>query len=1856
MSRSAFIALCVSVLILGGFALFSQNYRASVEQNANQAPVIASAAVPTDSPLDAPNIEASFVATAPSVQFRQPQQVWLADNQPTIYLAFDQPVDAASVVEALHVSPTTRLDLKWTANTLYLQPVSPLTAGSMYTFTLDSTVTNRNGVALETPYRWQHLVPHRLLNEGVTKLSHRREPFLLRFSTPLQDPTVAQALTISPTLPLTTAWNTQGDTLILTPAIAFLPAMTYTVQLPANLRDQQGVPLNYPKSVAFTTPPLVVNAYPHAQLGTASPFTPINVGVHPPIDRAATAASFQISPTVAGSVGWHENTLVFTPTRGYLDPETSYQVQVTPVLTDPMGLAATAGPATWHFTTNALTHWVDFGYGPKLQSMAATGPRVIHFQSPFQIYGNQPADLPPITMALYPIEQATLLAALTAAGPPAKLYPLVATDVLTVAARWPLTLPAGNNDFTTPVLAATLPATVTPGLYVLNLESPYINDQLLVALTDTTLVLKRSADELWAWVTDFTGQARADQPLQLYNSAGQLLAEGKSDATGRYGFTGLDPLTTTMAMNLMKGPQALLSAESLIVVAPTTPAQVGALATDRWPTAGTPYLPPETFQQPRRYTSHLYSDRPLYAPGQTVYFKGIVRRDEDAQLTLPPADTAVTVTLHDARNNLVNELALTTNALGTVNGEFQLAPGAMVGDYSLVLQVDGEETRQPFKVEEYHKPDYQVAVKLDAPVIRAGATVTVNVASHYLTGQPVVKGRVTLRQYLLSPNHGSNGLGSATPWLDTAQVQEGFTDATGHFTTTVVLGQEPFSFYGYTNSQGLAVAATVNDDSNQTVSNYAMLDYQSQVARLTLDPGPMPRAPGELFTFAVQATDPTGNPAAYQQLRLNVTPLVGDPLRTPGIIGFDLHTDEQGQLRVPFLTNNAGYYQLQLTTYDNKGVGTAPADGYLLVNDPTQPWVEAADGLLTLRTDQPRYQPGDVAQIEILSSFGQWALLTVERGTVRRSQVVALTPPRTPITLPITTTDAPNIFVTVHAWTPTQPKTDNWQSQPNYRLRTATAAVAVVPTSQTLTVTITADQASYQPRTPATFQVQVTAATGAPVAAELSLALVDEAIYQLSADLTPTLLDTFYGPRPHQVATYDALAPTRSFGGGRGGGGGEGFSRANPRRDFPDTAAWLPTVQTDAQGEATVTLTLPDTLTSWRLVAKAVTAATQVGEATLSVVTSQPVSVQPLLPPALTVGDETVLSARIHNYTAATQTLTVSVALSPTRLINALVLQGAAAQPVTLAPGTTQIIGWRAKAATAAEVQLLFSVTGAAGRDAVQVPLTLRPLAIPNLVSQVGQLTGTVTLPITLPTTLHELSSVEIQLNRSLAGSMLEGLAYLTGYPYGCVEQTMSRALPNAVVGRLFAQLGVNDRALQAQLPALIDASRQQLYGFQHNDGGWGWWYDDQSDAYQTAWVLFGLRTIREAGYLVDEGVIARGNGWLIEHFGPLDTRTKAFVLYALTGSPTLSAQSTATLAHWRLDLMEDSTQRAQLDSFSLAALALTFAQTGETDQANELLDLLLATAKDEGATLYWPIDGSDGVYNAKTMASSVRSTALALSALTQIRPDHESIPPIVRWLMAQRQGYGWGTTNETAFTLLALTDYLHSKDELTAATAYQVELNDQMIGTGTLMTSTTVATFTLDATQLTAGNSTLRITSPAGQPLYYRVNTRSYQAETALNRAGTIEVYREYIDPLTRYPITSTVAGQLVEVQITAKVTKPTSYVLIEDQLPGGLEALNERLNTGTYRTDMPDYMGAAPDHYNYTYKEVRRERVSFFVTAIDGEWRTDYLARVVTTGTFVALPTEVYPMYDATVWGRSASSHFAVQAADDPNNREQK
>ncbi|MCP4425761.1 MAG: hypothetical protein GY803_14800, partial [Chloroflexi bacterium] len=125
---------------------------------------------------------------------------------------------------------------------------------------------------------------------------------------------------------------------------------------------------------------------------------------------------------------------------------------------------------------------------------------------------------------------------------------------------------------------------------------------------------------------------------------------------------------------------------------------------------------------------------------------------------------------------------------------------------------------------------------------------------------------------------------------------------------------------------------------------------------------------------------------------------------------------------------------------------------------------------------------------------------------------------------------------------------------------------------------------------------------------------------------------------------------------------------------------------------------------------------------------------------------------------------------------------------------------------------------------------------------------------------------------------------------------------------------------------------------------------------------------------------------------------------------------------------------------------------------------------------------------------------------------------------------------------------------------------------------------------------------------------------------------------------------GQLVKVVLTVDMPAEASYMLVEDQLPGGLEALNESLNNtshvgSAYEREPETFFW---QEYGYNYKEVRANRVTFFITEMDkGSHTFTYLARATYSGSFAAMPAEAYAMYDLDTWGRSASSVLSVGVA---------
>jgi uncharacterized protein YfaS (alpha-2-macroglobulin family) len=373
-----------------------------------------------------------------------------------------------------------------------------------------------------------------------------------------------------------------------------------------------------------------------------------------------------------------------------------------------------------------------------------------------------------------------------------------------------------------------------------------------------------------------------------------------------------------------------------------------------------------------------------------------------------------------------------------------------------------------------------------------------------------------------------------------------------------------------------------------------------------------------------------------------------------------------------------------------------------------------------------------------------------------------------------------------------------------------------------------------------------------------------------------------------------------------------------------------------------------------------------------------------------------------------------------------------------------------------------------------------------------------------------------------------------------------------------------------------------------------------------------------------------------------MNAPTRVFALYAMTAA-----------GYGDLDqAFEQAAYLGELDRFSRATLALTFQELGEDAIARQMLDeVLREMVVDVEGLVYAPDTTSDGHYDRKFMSSRIRTTAMVLKALIAIEPDSDYREGMVEWLLGQRDRFGWGSTNETSFSLLALTDHIVSRKNAATDAEIGVYVGTRLVYSGTLSMNEPGLTVSVPVSDLSEGANEIRIESSTDSSLYYLVSSRMNLGQARIDASG-IPVSRVYLDPETMKPITRAEAGDLVIVRLTVNAAETGYYVMLEDFLPGGLEALNEGLNNTGHNADLAtgDYSYSYQDIFfydqlGYNNKELRSDRVIFFISELSKGARVfQYVARATVSGEFIALPAQLTAMYEPEFWGRSASAVFTV------------
>lgn len=1735
-----------------------------------------------------------------------------------ISISFDQEMETSQVEGIISFEPAISFKLSWkSARRLQIQLEQPFDFGQRYRLTVHRGLLAKNGALLDEDFTG----PYQQLPAQARVESITNREVTIAFNYSIDRQKTGLGFSVSPGLE--GKWRWISDKQAAFKSEAPIPAnQVYRIEYPGTAVDSNGFEFEPPALQFSGLPPMRLleqedgmqkSTYQEGYYYADIDLPEIQIQFGGTVVRPTAEKAFSISPAVPGVFRWETNPqgqdiLVYV-LDGLLSPGQQYTVQVDASVKDAQGKPVTVTSFQENFSVNEWAYLsTTFGQeGSNIQVVDVHGSRRI------QVAADEKAIFSAYRFDL--IDFANLYAKYYSSRRRQNIrnIPIPAQDK-PVAVWSGVSERKAENDYF-PTIETTLPIGMEPGLYILNMsEDGRLLDQLFVVVSRNTLVVKQSGREMQAWVTDNRGRPVPNAEIRVYNVKSEKIREGKSDENGLY------------RVPLQESDQPVLVSARL-----RSPDDVTLAGFSGTWESYEGYGGSSTSHLPKGEPSlvYIYTERPIYRPGQTVYFKAILRQDNDVKYEFPNPGTPVTVQVKDARKNTLQTLTLATNDFGSVHGEILIPNGAMLGDYTIELDGNGFSGHGQFRVEDYRKPDFQVTITSLQPEKQNrfvhGEEVRVQVNTAYYFGEPVAGAKLQAEILYVYP-------------IETSITGKLTTDEQGNTVLSFkALYSGNYYYWRYTTKQRLRLQVSVDDGSHQKVVGLYYFDVYPSTDQVRMDTGGYYAQPNSPITVNISDVDLFGQPVAGRDLTLAVKRWdwtkyeIGDTSQS-----IPLQTDANGKASAQ-ITLKAGYHELTLFGKDSLG-NPIETSRWLYVFKDKNDWAQRQkDSHLAISIEKDSYKPYQKARLVIESTFSGPAWLTFERGSVINSKQIELTAPLTIIDTDIIPEHAPNVFITVNAWQPASESVgrygygDYFTTPADRYLRVARAYVEVDAGAKALDITIMPGQPVYKPGETVSALIQVKDVAGQPVVAELSLAVVDEAIFALARPWERDIFEAFYGPRALTVNSFDSMSPRRVIYPGDMGGGGDDSPLA-PRTDFQDTAFWLPIIETDANGQASVQFTLPDNTTRWRLSVKAVTRRHQVGQAQTHIEVKKELFLRPVLPRILTQGDTATLTTFVHNYSDSAHEARVSLSAP------GLELTSPQEQQITLQPGEVSAIGWQARVAVGAPIQIEFSLkTGNRLQDGVRLPLEVQPAIVREIQTQSGQFSGETVLGLNLPNVDRETSRVTLTLNRSLGGTLLNGLGFLTGYPYGCVEQVMSRALPNAVVAHAADELGLESE-LQAKLPTLIQASQVKLYGLQHGDGGWGWWYDDRSDAYQTAWVLFGLSVVNDSGYTVDVGVIERAAKWLKSNMGE-DARIQAYALYSLSKAGHGEREKTIHLAQ---------TDGSQLDTFSQAALALALHNLGEQEQARAMLELLSQDAIAQGDTVYWSQSSMDGQYRSQTMSSSLRATALALQAYVAIDPANALIPGMVRYLASQRKGLeGWGTTNETSYTILALTDYLVSQTKDQGETPYRVLLNDTLLAEGLLEVGQNSVNLEIPFSGLTDGANSLILETQDDALLYFDLSTQYYRLQAAPQARGEIKILRRYLDPKTNRVLDTLNAGQLVKVELTLNVPEHVSYLALEDYLPGGLEALNEGLNASLEpRFEwIYEYEIFFWQDYGYNYKEIRGDRVVFFFTSLTkGKHTYTYMARAITPGQFTILPAQAYAMYDLNTWGRSERGEIFI------------
>jgi alpha-2-macroglobulin len=1354
---------------------------------------------------------------------------------------------------------------------------------------------------------------------------------------------------------------------------------------------------------------------------------------------------------------------------------------------------------------------------------------------------------------------------------------------------------------------------------IANPAEPWRTTSKLVSISDLGLIVKQSPDEVMVFVVSLlTNKPVSGALVTLVSTNNQVIATAKSGSDGEVKFSDYRVAAKDFTLKLVTAEAD--NDFNFINLADYR------VETSRFDVGG-------KSDAQGVYDAFLYGDRNIYRPGEKIIASAVVRNLNEAL----PSGMPVKLKIYNPRGTVVSEQQFSLSDEGSCEASYQTQATAATGEYRLELYTGNNTFLSSYKVsvEDFVPDRLRLTLTASQETARPGETIKYDLLALNFFGPPAAgrnwefEGSFDVVPYVSKRfpafrfyDDGAKNY-SANP-----EVYTGKTDEQGKAAIE-------FAMPGDLTSTGLLRGkgrVAVFDESGRPVYQLAQTivypkDYfigiRYQGAYYV-----SPNTPQKIQIVAVDPTDRplAGFPAKIELIRHEWHSVLRQHQGTNTLRYVSERieiVEKTDHIRLPdtsceytYMTPRSGDYVVRVSKEGESGYNQFSFYSYSWGTTDVTSFEVNPEARVEIVFDKPVYAPGEKARVLFQTPFNGRMLVTVERNREFSYRYLDVANNAASMDLAVDDKFLPNAYVSAVLFRRIKDEDIPLLAGHGF------APLFVERKTNKLEVSIKAPE-RIRPRG----KQKVTVVAGNEKNVFVTLAAVDEGICQVKNYRTPDPYGYFYARKTLETETFDFFKhliqeAKQPKGSSTGGSEAEMAKRANPLgvQRFKPLALWSGILRTNGSGEAEVTLDIPEFNGELRLMALAYKG-DRFGSAQLPMKVSDPVVITPALPRFLSPGDSIVMPVTAFNTTAKPAALQFAV------LTEGPVSAVSKASSLDIGPNQERFVNFALRSAAGigkATVMVRTDAFGETLQSTTELPV--RPAAPFSSEAVTGMIDGGKSVSHDVPDLFLSYGRrAYLTLSPYPVANFAKELAYLIGYPHGCLEQTVSKAFPQIYLRDIAMVLAPSTLNTGSPIyfvnEAITKITSMQLY-----DGSFSYWPGEAvANRWATVYATHFLIEARKAGFAVSEGTLKSALGAVA---GIARSKlTQDYYSYANNQTTVRRIADKGTVYALYVLALGGSPEKAVMDFYrgekvllvndTKYLLAGAYALSGDRGAYNEILPSQFAVeeaVRESG----WNFD------------SPIRANALMLNILLETDLNNPNIPRLMEYLSSHYHSGWWYSTQDDAFTLLAFGKAARM------ATATKAE------GTITVGGKSYAYKGGNQKIDVEPFGKNVTIAMKGEGRIYYSLVTEGIRSDGAVKiEDKNLQVRRELLDRNGNAVNQGGIKqNDLIVVRITlTSSVNDLDNIAITDLLPAGFELENPRITEATNYAFIKNPASA-------DYMDIRDDRINLY-TAIRGgrrQMQFYYAVRAVTQGVFQYAPVVAEAMYNADYRSASGGGRLRV------------